>query len=77
LSAVTVRQLEILAALANGHKPQQIADTMYLSKHTIINQLRDTRHRLGAKTLNQTIVLAIAYGYIVVSPEGLASPRPL
>ena len=54
-SVLTVRQLQIAAALAEGLSPQEISDRLYISIHTVHNTIQAIKVRLNLKNTSQII----------------------
>lgn len=54
-SALTVRQLQIAAALAEGLTPQEVSDRLYISIHTVHNTIQAIKVKLNLKNTTQII----------------------
>nr|DAX04757.1 MAG TPA: hypothetical protein [Bacteriophage sp.] len=54
-SALTVRQLQIAAALAEGLTPQEVSDRLYISIHTVHNTIQAIKVKLNLKNTSQII----------------------
>jgi DNA-binding CsgD family transcriptional regulator len=54
----------VLAALAEGMRPREIALKLGKSEHTIRNQIVSAQQRLGARTKEQALVMAIRLGLV-------------
>lgn len=54
-SVLTVRQLQIAAALAEGLSPQEISDRLYISIHTVHNTIQAIKVKLNLKNTNHII----------------------
>lgn len=62
--ALTVREREIVALLAQGHTNARIAALTGLSEHTVRAHLRNIARKLGARNRAQTVTAAIQSGQI-------------
>jgi len=63
-SPLTARERDVLRWLAEGHRVDRIAEKMGLSNRTIEAHLASARQRLGAKTREQALVLAVRMGLL-------------
>jgi two-component system nitrate/nitrite response regulator NarL len=68
--ALTAREREIVALLAQGHTNARIAALTGLSEHTVRAHLRNIARKLGARNRAQTVTTAIQSGQI--APRGPA-----
>jgi DNA-binding CsgD family transcriptional regulator len=66
---LTPRQLEILCCVANGMTTQEIADQLFISKHTVQTTLDDARERAGVRNLPQLAALCVAAGFLVYEDD--------
>lgn len=55
---LTDRELEVLQLLASGNRPDDIADTLYLSVKTVKNHLTSIYSKLGVATAAQAVAEA-------------------
>lgn len=53
LNTLTQREREVLRHLAEGGTNRQIAQALYVSEHTVRNQLRSVYRKLGVSTRHQ------------------------
>lgn len=60
------REIEVLQLTADGLSPEQIADTLFLSPHTVRNHLRHAMSKLDAHTKLEAVVTAIRLRLITV-----------
>ncbi len=65
---LTDRELEVLQLLAKGNRPDDIADTLYLSVKTVKNHLTSIYSKLGVATAAQAV--AEAYRLRIASAPG-------
>lgn len=63
-SPLTAREMEVLCWLSNGLRVQQIAHNMGLATVTVEFHLKNARQKLGAKTREQALAIAIGSGFI-------------
>jgi two-component system, NarL family, nitrate/nitrite response regulator NarL len=64
---LTVREREILQAMARGGSNQQIADELVLARDTVRNHVASILSKLGVNSKLQAVTLAIQRG--LISPE--------
>ncbi|MEZ6854319.1 helix-turn-helix transcriptional regulator [Halodesulfovibrio aestuarii] len=65
--SLTPRQQECLTCLACGLNPQQIADKIGISHHTVKMHIDSAKERLGATTRIQAVAKALTAGLITIS----------
>ncbi len=53
------REIEVLQATADGLSPEQIAERLFLSPHTVKNHLRHSMAKLDAHTKLDAVIIAI------------------
>ena len=63
---LSIRELEVLRALADGISTGELAHTLGLSEHTIRNHVSNILTKLGAHTKLQAVVIAARAGLIDV-----------
>lgn len=63
-SRLTNRQVETMRMLAHGKSRKQIAHELEVSETTVANDWRDIRHRLGARTTTQAVVMLVREGSV-------------
>ena len=66
----TLRELQVLEAIARGHSTKEIAHNLYISENTVENHRKSLFRKLQAHNMADLIVRAIAAGHI--NPEELA-----
>jgi DNA-binding CsgD family transcriptional regulator len=54
----------VLAALAEGMRPREIAERLGKSEHTIRNQIVSAQQRLGVRTKEGAIAKALRFGLL-------------
>lgn len=59
---LTDRELEVLQLLASGNRPDDIADTLYLSVKTVKNHLTNVYAKLNVETAAQAVAEAYRLG---------------
>lgn len=64
LEELTDREIAILEKLATGLSNEDIADQLYISKHTVRFHLRNIHSKLGANNRTQAVAIARQYGLI-------------
>jgi DNA-binding NarL/FixJ family response regulator len=63
-SPLTLRETEILRAIANGHSNSEIADELHIGLGTVKGHIRDILEKLSAADRTQAAVVALRKGYI-------------
>ncbi|WP_176787888.1 helix-turn-helix domain-containing protein [Roseospirillum parvum] len=63
-AALTPREVECLGWLAKGLRSDGIAERLGVARITVDTHLSNARRKLGARTREQTLVLAIRNGLI-------------
>ena len=71
---LTPRELEILQAMAEGASPEEIADTLVVSRHTLRTHTQNILTKLAVHSKTEAVIAAIRLGK--VTPPGLALPAP-
>ena len=61
---LTDRETEILSLVASGYKYPEIAEQLFLSKHTVKRHMQKIYESTSAKTLAQATALAMAHGLL-------------
>ena len=61
---LTGRELEVLRLVALGRTTPQIARQLDISSHTVLNHIRNLRHRLDAATKLEAVLTAIRLGIL-------------
>lgn len=64
LAALTKRELEVLAALAGGKRPAEIAATDFVSVNTVRNQVQSILVKLNAHSQLEAVAIAHRHGWI-------------
>lgn len=64
LAGLTARQLEVLALLAAGMSNGQIAQTLFVSEHTVKSHVHSILHKLGVASRTQAAVRAVRWGAV-------------
>ena len=50
--SLTIREIEVLRCLAQGMSPQEIAEALFISLHTVRRHRSNIMHKLNLKTIN-------------------------
>jgi len=58
-SILSERETEVLKSVALGYTNQQIAEKLYISKHTVISHRKNITSKLGIKTVSGLTVYAV------------------
>lgn len=66
---LSARELDVLTALAEGQRPQEIADSLFLSVKTVKNHLSSIYFKLDVKTAAQAVAKAYRSGVVRMAPE--------
>lgn len=61
---LTPRQAEVLALIAAGKTPKEIAKQLFVSPHTVKSTMDAVRQRLKAKSTAHAVALALRAGEI-------------
>ncbi|AMR32705.1 hypothetical protein A0256_15380 [Mucilaginibacter sp. PAMC 26640] len=61
---LTLREKEIIKLIVEGKSSNEIADTLYISKHTVNNHRKNIIHKLEITSLSQLIKLAVCFGLL-------------
>ena len=61
---LTIRELEVLRLLAMALEAGEIADRLDLSYHTVLNHIRNARHKLNAKNRLEAVLAAQRRGLL-------------
>jgi DNA-binding NarL/FixJ family response regulator len=64
VSPLTHRETEILMQVARGQSNKRIADSLYISKHTVKNHIHSIMRKLDANDRAQSAVLAMLNGWL-------------
>jgi DNA-binding CsgD family transcriptional regulator len=75
VSPLTHRETEILMQVARGQSNKRIADSLYISKHTVKNHIHSIMRKLDAKDRAQSAVLAMLNGWLNIN-EVAEEDRP-
>ena len=75
IERLTPRELEILQRMANGAAPEQIAEDLGMSRHTLRTHTQNVLTKLGVHSKLEAIVAAIRYGK--VTTVGIATTGDL
>ena len=69
------QHLELLRLSANGLSTPEIADQLFLSRHTVNDYWREIYRRLGAKNRENAVAMALVRGLIRPDEVQLRAPR--
>ncbi|MFE9812345.1 response regulator transcription factor [Streptomyces sp. NPDC005548] len=69
------QHLQLLRLAANGHSTPEIADLLFLSRHTVNDYWREVYRRLGAKNRENAVAMALVRGLIRPDEVELRAPR--
>lgn len=67
MAQLTKRELEVLSLLAHGSSNHMIAERLRISMSTVALHLHSARRRLGARSREHAIAIAVASGMIRVA----------
>jgi len=67
---LTERELEILRLLAEGHRPAEVAQKLFVSIKTVKNHLTSIYSKLGVATGAQAVAEAFRLGLVSAPPRG-------
>lgn len=63
-SDLTERERDVLSQLAAGSTTDEVADALHLSPHTVRSRLKTALKKMGARTREQAVAIAIREGAI-------------
>ena len=63
-TALTTRETEILKLIAHGHSTQGIADTLFLSPHTVQTHRKSIIKKLNIKSPTEFVIYAMDFGLL-------------
>jgi DNA-binding NarL/FixJ family response regulator len=64
VEALSSREVEILQLIADGYRDREIAESLFLSQHTVANHVRNILGKLGVSTRAAAIGVAFRSGLI-------------
>jgi DNA-binding CsgD family transcriptional regulator len=70
---LSARERLVLTELALGRSTEEMAATIYLSRHTIRSHIKRAMRKLGARTRAQAVAIALADGSIELERETVES----
>lgn len=62
--SLTQREREVLALLAEGRTTDEVAEALYVSPHTVRSRIKSALGKLGARTREHAIAIAIREGAV-------------
>lgn len=62
--ALTKRERDVLALLADGRTTAEVAVALSVSPHTVRSRVKSSLHKLGARTREQAIAIVIREGAV-------------
>lgn len=69
------QHLELLRLSANGRSTPEIAEALFLSRHTVNDYWREIYRRLGAKNRENAVAIALVRGLVRPDEVELRAPR--
>lgn len=63
----TLKQREYIAILASGGSTHDVADTCFVSPHTVRNTIVAAKERTGASSTTNLVAMAISKGWIKIN----------
>ncbi|WP_097259870.1 response regulator transcription factor [Streptomyces sp. TLI_55] len=76
LAALTAREREVMAWVAEGHSNEEIAERLVASPLTVRTHVHSAMTKLGARDRAQLVVIAYRSGLMEVAPPSRLSPPP-
>jgi DNA-binding CsgD family transcriptional regulator len=61
---LTTRERDVLALLADGRTTREVAAALCVSPHTVRSRIKSSLHKLGARTREHAIAIAIREGAV-------------
>lgn len=69
------QHIKLLRLAANGHSTPEIAESLFLSQHTVNDYWREIYRRLGAKNRENAVAMALVRGLVRPDEVELRAPR--
>lgn len=69
LTRLTAREIQILQALADGNSVREVAEALFISRHTVHTHFRSILAKLGVHSKLEAVLMALRHGVI-------RTPRP-
>ena len=63
-TVLTIRETEVLKLIASGYSTQKVADTLFLSPHTVHTHRKSIIKKLGIKSPTEFVIYAMDFGII-------------
>jgi DNA-binding CsgD family transcriptional regulator len=76
LAALTAREREVMAWVAEGHSNEEIAGRLVASPQTVRTHVHSAMTKLGARDRAQLVAIAYQSGLMQVAPPSRLSPPP-
>ena len=75
--SLTRRELEVVRLLAQGLETDEVAANLVISRHTVLNHIRNARQRLGARSRATLLVEVIRRGLFEQDMDAESEATPL
>jgi len=69
LERLTPRELQILQRMTDGMEPEEIAEELGMSRHTLRTHVQNVITKLGVHSKMEAVIAAIRYGKVATSPR--------
>ena len=74
-AGLTLREVEIIALIAQGLSNVEIAAQLYLSANTLKSHVRNSYRKIGVTSRSQAVIWAVQHGFAPPDPEGRVTPK--
>lgn len=68
-SRLTSRELEVLTLIGRGHTNDEIAQTLFISPHTVKNHVSNVYRKLRIRDRTHAALLAIRMGLVAIDVD--------
>ena len=74
LTNLSARELEVLQEMVNGRGPSQLAEPLYISKHTARTHVKNILSKMGVHSCLEAVSIAVSEGMAPsIGPDAIRS----